>query len=317
MSSQEIELEADYRNLETEKTNTINEKIALDKKIRWYTIFGWSLITIGGASFLIPIIPLFPTVVPLNEYGDFIGGVVSSIWSLAGLIFIYVAFLGQRQQLIIQQFELKYTQFETKATRLEIQGQREQMRIQNETLSLQRFENTFFQLLQTHNQIVHGIDLKNKENIIVASGKDCFKNFYIQCFHMYIPSKQTLIEQRREQRRTGPIPEDELRTKYEELYKKREGDLGHYFRSFFYLIQFVDDAPTVIENKRKYTDILRANLSSYELVFIFFMEFLPMVKSLLNHSSKNTQSYIFLIKDFFLIKKLKNSMRSGHIVNNS
>lgn len=30
-----------------------------------------------------------------SELGDFLGGTVGSLWSLAGLIFVYVAFLGQ------------------------------------------------------------------------------------------------------------------------------------------------------------------------------------------------------------------------------
>jgi hypothetical protein len=58
-----------------------------------------------GVPFLLPDYGKFA----FNEYGDFVGGVVASIWSLAGLMFIYVAFLGQKLQLLLQQLELRYT----------------------------------------------------------------------------------------------------------------------------------------------------------------------------------------------------------------
>lgn len=74
-----------------------------------------------------------------NEIGDFLGGTMVGIWSLAGLILIYVAFLGQKQQMIYQQQELQLNRDELKLNREEIQqtndtlkSQRKEMAQQNE-----------------------------------------------------------------------------------------------------------------------------------------------------------------------------------------
>lgn len=116
----------------------------------------------------------------VNDLGTFIGGFVASLWSLAGIFFIYIAFLGQKRQLILQQLEIKFNQIELKATRLELEGQKEQMMEQNATLKHQRFENTFFQLVNIHTFIVESMDLRENGDIssIVAVGRDCFKSFY-------------------------------------------------------------------------------------------------------------------------------------------
>ena len=43
----------------------------------------------------------------LSSLGSYLQGAVQSLWSLAAFLFIYVAFLGQKQQLIIQNEQLK------------------------------------------------------------------------------------------------------------------------------------------------------------------------------------------------------------------
>jgi len=272
------ELSNDFKELERNKNIAEQDKLKLDAIINRYTIFGYILISLGVVAFFIPLLP----VSNFNLYGDFVGGVVSSIWSLAGLIFIYVAFLGQRQQLIMQQIELKHTQYEAKSSRVEIVMQNEQLKEQNKTLALQRFENTFFQLLQTQNQIVSNMDLLINigDGNIISKGKDCFRVFYKNHFKskIKVAKRNILIKENSNSPLFGFSKEDIDKVKiekvdliniYESLYGDHEGDLGHYFNNLNHLMGFVDNADQ-IEDTRKYVEIIRAQLSSFELVFIFF-----------------------------------------------
>ena len=77
----------------------------------------------------------------LNEIGDFLSGSVGVIWGLAGLILVYVAFLGQKEQLINQGEELKLSREEQKLIRKEMKAQREQMELQNKAINNEQFEN--------------------------------------------------------------------------------------------------------------------------------------------------------------------------------
>ena len=138
------------------------------QKAKRYTILAFSFILIGTGAFIYWFISGNNN--DLDKLGDYVGGVVTSIWSLAGLIIIYVAFLGQKQQILQQQKEMLYN-------RLEISMTREEMVQQNETLSRQRFENTFFQMLNLHHQIVNAIDIieVNHQN---HKARDAFKFIY-------------------------------------------------------------------------------------------------------------------------------------------
>ena len=44
--------------------------------------------------------------------------------------------------------------------------------------------------------------------------------------------------------------------------------MSHYFRTLYHIIKFVDKS--TIENKKQYTSIVRAQLSSYEQVMLFY-----------------------------------------------
>ena len=85
-----------------------------------------------------------------GTFGDMFGAVNS--------LFSGLAFAGVITAIILQMKELKLQRTELKLTRNEIRGQKEQSEIQNQTLKLQQFENTFFQLLRFHNEIVELID---------------------------------------------------------------------------------------------------------------------------------------------------------------
>ncbi|MBP4137257.1 hypothetical protein [Flavobacterium geliluteum] len=89
----------------------------------------------------------------IDKLGSISGGVVSSSFSLAGLFLVYVAFLGQKQQILYQQIELIHNRYELELTRTEMSNQQLEMKKQNETLEIQKFENLFFQLLKNHNDI--------------------------------------------------------------------------------------------------------------------------------------------------------------------
>jgi len=55
---------------------------------------------------------------------------------------------------------------------------------------------------------------------------------------------------------------------YYEYYKRHQSDLGHYFRNLYHIIKFVDSAE--ISNKKMYTSLVRAQLSSHELLLLFY-----------------------------------------------
>lgn len=286
----EQEINQSEERIRVRKSKIDSELSLLQDKIDSFTNWGWGFVWTGIIVGISSIIYFFLSENPqdfnLNLLGDFLGGSVASLWALAGLFFIYVAFLGQKQQLLNQQLELMYSQLEVKYTRLELAGQKEELKIQNDTLIKQRFENTFFHLLEGHNDIVNGIDIVRKRNgsyETISEGRDCFKTFY-QSFQEMIRNNNNL------QSALG---------EYHKFYEDHQSDLGHYFRNLYHIIKFIDKSKEINDQKKfVYSNLVRALLSSYELSLLFYNslsthgveKFKPLLEkySLLKNISKDT-----------------------------
>jgi hypothetical protein len=189
-----------------------------------------------------------------NELGDFIAGITSPFLSIAAFLLLYLTYSTQKKELKESQNLLSN---------------------QNELISRQQFENTFFNLLNLHNQIVSQIDVihirrtHNSQGITEEKntlyGRDCFIRFYESFRDLYYSlyqSHQTLKE---------PIfatDEEFIDNVYVEFNKKRKSDLEQYFRNLYHIVNFVDMAN--ISNKKDYINILRAQLSTEETLLLFF-----------------------------------------------
>ena len=199
-------------------------------------------------------------------FGDKFGAVnaLFSALALAGIIF--TIFL-QKRELGLQREELQETRLEFKT--------------QNETLRLQRFENTFFNLLNIHHNIVNGIDytyykskemsqvgglrnLRNEElEAVTITGRDVFRFKYNKLL-------QDLTKD-----------QDNYQSIYKKHYDLSLTDFGHYFRHLYRMVKLVDktDFKTLSEDwsekeefniKYSYTSIIRAQLSDFELLWLFY-----------------------------------------------
>lgn len=199
-------------------------------------------------------------------------GVINSLFSGLALAGIILTILLQRQ-------ELKYQREELRDTRKEFQ-------IQNETLKIQRFENTFFHLLDQHHQIVNAIDFtyhskKKKEKprflsqafvtaetpleelvSVTISGRDVFRYKYNKLSEKILSSVTDFNEI------------------YLAEYDQAKADFGHYFRNVYRILKIVDETnffydgatgeSEIFQIKYRYASILRAQISDYELGWIFY-----------------------------------------------
>jgi hypothetical protein len=229
-----------------------------EKKIKWqitlFTWLVWIFIIIGVLSGAYGVYTFScQSDFKLNVLGDYLGGTVASLWSLAGLFLIYIAFLGQKLQLIYQQQELIVNRKELQANRLETERQ-------NETLSKQRFENTFFQLLRFHHEIVQSIDLYSIGAGKNTVGRSAFEHMYRELKYVYDshPTRLSLSQ------------EEVIRNVYKDFFKIFQPFVGHYFRDLYNIVKFIHLSGFSEEERKKYTNLIRAQLSSNELLLLFY-----------------------------------------------
>lgn len=190
-------------------------------------------------------------------------------------MFIYVAFLGQKQQLLQQDAEME--------------EQKQQFTAQHESIKRQNFENSFFQLLNLHSQTFAWMHERK-------TGGTFFKYCYDEmkgAFNHIQPKGKTHggqwieLEQKSDK---GNAVEAYLFT-----YNPRH-QLARYFRNFYHLIKFVKQSD--ISNKRRYTSLVTAQLSSYEIALLFYNCISPL----------GEEKFKPLVEEFGLLEQLDKKM---------
>ena len=220
----------------------------LKKIIKWLTVTVLGL-WVGSAISIYFLLGDWPE---RGTFGDTFGCI--------NALFSGLAFGGVVLAILLQTKELEYQREELQQTRGELKGQKEQLQAQNETLKIQSFENTFFQMLRLHHEIVNAIDIEEvKKGILhVTKGRDVFVDYYEQ-----LRSQYSKCQPKDEYEKTN--------TAFVELFAKRQSDIGHYFRNLYNIIKFIDrKGPAEFEDKYVYTNIVRAQLSSHELLLLFY-----------------------------------------------
>ena len=217
-------------------------------------------------------------------FGDSFGAVnaLISAFAFAGML---VAFFLQRYELRLQRKELQLT-------RDEMKDQTKQFEEQNKTLRIQRFENTFFNMMSLQQQIVSELKYATKQIVELKTTTSKEERGY--------STQETPIEMEITGRnlfswaflkmphtvRIGaePFPKETgmkaVLTKYgmkEYVNQKSATLFDHYFRHLYTILKFIDkyDLPNdnrilTDEELYGYAKILRATLSRYELVWLYY-----------------------------------------------
>jgi len=209
----------------------------------------------------------------LSQFGDFVGGTLGSIWALVGVLLFYVALKEQRRDFREQRNE----QVEN----------RKLFRLQQSTLEAQKFEQTFFNLLNLHHVIVGSIDLRKERRVKksyrpeevdkwVETGRDCFFSFYKGLKNIYNNMSK------------NDKSLDVAGKAYDRYYQKHHSDLDSYIRNVKSILDFL------LLNRDNvdigfYKSHFLAQLSTYEVIVLFY--------SLASEKSSGYKSHVEI--DFF------------------
>ncbi|MBI5325733.1 MAG: putative phage abortive infection protein [Ignavibacteriae bacterium] len=197
----------------------------------------------------------------LGSLGQLLEGSVGTLWALAGVILYYEALRFQRMELKSQRHELELN-------RQEVIEQTQQLRAQNQTLFIQTFENTFFQLVTLHNDIVNNIAIEHYDVVSNTerkiAGRQCFFQFYND--FKYIFSNHIEIV-------GGTFPEKDdiqgtLNEAFLNFFNSHQEILGHYLRNVHNIIKYIDASD--VKNKWFYTNLFHDHLSNYELCILLY-----------------------------------------------
>lgn len=176
------------------------------------------------------------------EFGTISGGIL-------GALFAFLAFLVLLRTLDVNKTELQ----ETRAV-----------------LSKQSTDSTFFNMMSLYNEVLNEISIDklvvsiSGQNTKVITSRDAFLELHSKF------SKQYLLKTMR-----GDYPElnselSKIRKAYDDFHQRFGQKVGHYYRLLYNILKFIDRSSLEEQDKRTYVNILRSQLSQYEIALLFF-----------------------------------------------
>lgn len=207
--------------------------------------------------------------------GDFFG-FANAVFSALAFAMLIVTLWMQKHELSLQREEIKNTQEELKGQKLEMQQQ-------NASLRQQTFENTFFGMLQMHGEVVAAI----KPSSDPQKGREAFQYLLSTFRNFGDPPKPKGVHGGNQ---PNAIPNV---ARYEKWYENYETHVGHYFRTLYNLVRYVDEHGG--EQRESYARLIRAQLSSNELQLLLFNGL----------SEHGIEKFKPLIEKYTLLKHLK------------
>jgi hypothetical protein len=217
------------------------------------------LIAVGGAAVLLAIGaaalyryaftgPFATDTGTWGEFGDYFGGVLNPLFGLGGfLALLYTVHLQSN----------------------ELRANAESARSQLDLMQYQRFEDTYFRLLGLYNEVVQSLSISvgpssrySGETAHTYTGRECLRAIHERLLTDYMNKAAR-----------GDIAStalDGIEIEYKEFYDQHGHLVGHYFRTIYNAIKFVDRSHLSATEKKAYTNILRAQLSKFELGLLFY-----------------------------------------------
>lgn len=175
-------------------------------------------------------------------------------FTITGTFVVYLAFKAQQEQIEIQKNEIKQNE---------------------EHDNIQNFQNNFFKMIDIYENILQSIEYRGskhrKENgpekwvsDFIFTSKSAIRKYYQWDFTSEVLKRLVSA-------RTYEDSRENFNSIYENFMVEKQEILGHYFRHIYHILKLIYTNRFLFKDEGKfYSNILRAQLSSFELLFIFY-----------------------------------------------
>ena len=217
-------------------TNTFSNDFK--KYLKWICIFFLIIL------FLPVLLTKFPFCISdfsnTGPIGDTIGGIMGPFVAIAAAMLTFLAF---------------WVQFKANEQ-------------QRKDIALERFESNLFELIHIQQDITNNlifVEKKGNKNKVQAQGRDVFQYVY-EDYNFGLDSKYD---------NTPIIVGVKTLMRYQSVNRytdlKELGCLDHYFRHLYRVFKYINDSDVIDDtDKYKYACMVRASLSQYELIMLFY-----------------------------------------------
>lgn len=132
---------------------------------------------------------------------------------------------------------------------------------QNKENEKQYFENRFYNLLSIHNNLIDNLSYKSKKQ------RDAFSQLIDTI--LILPTNKNPISNAKTSNGSAVII-SQTKRRYRNFNKHHNSYFGHYFRNLYRILIIIDNSSLNDEIKQDYARIVRAQLSTDELIVLYF-----------------------------------------------
>lgn len=180
-------------------------------------------------------------------------GSSETAYTAFGSYFTALAFVGVIVTVLLQRAELQEQRKELRAQRIELEGQKRELEIQNRTAQLQRFENSFFHLLE---------DFKLTTNVLQG---------HESRFGTPALSYSSTVHRMVTENKNNDLKY--IKIYMENLFIKSPTAIKRFILNYYEIVYFIYSHDAFIYNKKeikKYTSILNLYLTNSEYFTLFY-----------------------------------------------
>ena len=180
-----------------------------------------------------------------GEIGDTIGGIMGPFIAVAAAGLTFIAFWVQYKANIQQRHDI----------------------------AIERFESNLFEMIHIQQEIISELKIEGDDynhNRVIMSGRDVFQFIYEDMpLKIYVGDSTALYRLK-----DALYNDDEVKMRLN--LTKGLWFLDHYYRHLYRVFKYIDEAnPVIFDRKKKYeyAAIVRATLSPYELIMLYYNGF--------------------------------------------
>lgn len=249
-----------------------------------------------------------------GQFGDYIGGVVGTVFALAGTIFVFASFVQQQKRNTIESFEKNY--FEMLRVHEDIV---KEMNYGGKTsrdvfpLAIEQLQIIYEQVYRILEDIqikaeagsLNNVDISNQELVkFLKSGDLKLLANYFSVGFLYFGSDKFYLSSKKNEP-LHAISESVKKDMPNNAFEPMDNVLGHYYRQMYHIVKYVVDTKWLKEKERyDYIKLLRSQLSDYEQMMLFYNAMSVNGNAWMKSKSDMEIKDMNLISRFLLIKNI-------------
>lgn len=215
----------------------------------------------------------------IGQFGDFVGGVIGSLFAFVGVILYYVALKAQHEDVRINknalELQMKALNQQIEEFKAQTEELQETRKVYEEQTKLYREQTSYYQ-----QQV---IELKNQTQISHLKRFDsCFYNLldvFVKIKKECTNDIKGILRNLRNHEYSNNMIDKckEIISLYEELFYEKSTSLSRYFETIYRLIRLIETSKIEAEEKKQYAKILCSQLTSNDLSILYYSYFSDVV----------------------------------------